>query len=236
MIKVAVMGFGTIGSGVVEVLSINKDSIAKRVGDTIEVKYVLDLRDFEGDPIQEKIVHDYQVVTNRIELLRRMNEILEAQAVEMCSDAFPLSDDKNENGTISDICLSIYSGGTPTTSEETYWNGVLPWLSSGETSNSFVTKTDKHISQTGVDNSSTKLAKAGSTVIASAGQGKTRGTVAINRIPLTTNQSIAAMTFNEDVVPEFVFSGTHPLLRLHRYAKQTFLSVLSTKFHRSSIS
>ena len=62
MIKVAVMGFGTIGSGVVEVLSINKDSIVKRVGDTIEVKYVLDLRDFEGHPIQEKIVHDYQTI------------------------------------------------------------------------------------------------------------------------------------------------------------------------------
>lgn len=62
MIKVAVMGFGTIGSGVVEVLSINKESIAKRAGDTIEVKYVLDLRDFEGDPIQSKIVHDYKTI------------------------------------------------------------------------------------------------------------------------------------------------------------------------------
>ena len=62
MIKVAVMGFGTIGSGVVEVLSINKESIAKRVGDTIDVKYVLDLRDFEDHPIQKKIVHDYKVI------------------------------------------------------------------------------------------------------------------------------------------------------------------------------
>ena len=44
-----------------------------------------------------------------------------------------------------------------------------------------------------------------SVLIALAGQGKTRGTVAINRIPLTTNQSIAAMTFNEDIIPEFVF-------------------------------
>ena len=60
MIKVAVMGFGTIGSGVVEVLSINRESIAKRVGDTIDVKYVLDLRDFEGHPILKKIVHDYR--------------------------------------------------------------------------------------------------------------------------------------------------------------------------------
>ncbi len=68
MIKVAVMGYGTIGSGVVEVLSINKESIAKRVGDTIEVKYVLDLRDFEGHPIQKKIVHDYKTIAEDAEV------------------------------------------------------------------------------------------------------------------------------------------------------------------------
>lgn len=62
MIKVAVMGYGTIGSGVVEVLDINKASIAKRAGDEIEVKYVLDLRDFPGDPIQDKVVHDYKTI------------------------------------------------------------------------------------------------------------------------------------------------------------------------------
>lgn len=64
MIKAAVMGYGTIGSGVVEVLSTNYDSIAKRSGDGIEVKYVLDLREFPGDPIQDKIVHDYQTIAN----------------------------------------------------------------------------------------------------------------------------------------------------------------------------
>ena len=64
MIKVAVMGYGTIGSGVVEVLDINKNSIAKRAGEEIVVKYILDLRDFPGDPIQEKVVHDYKVIAN----------------------------------------------------------------------------------------------------------------------------------------------------------------------------
>lgn len=64
MIKAAVMGYGTIGSGVVEVLETNRESVAKRAGDEIEIKYVLDLRDFPGDPIQEKIVHDYQVIAN----------------------------------------------------------------------------------------------------------------------------------------------------------------------------
>lgn len=62
MIKVAVMGYGTVGSGVVEVLDVNKNSITKRAGDEISVKYVLDLRDFPGDPIQDKIVHDYKAI------------------------------------------------------------------------------------------------------------------------------------------------------------------------------
>lgn len=60
--KAAIMGYGTIGSGVAEVLEINGGSIAKRVGEPIEIKYILDLRDFPGDPIQEKIVHDYKVI------------------------------------------------------------------------------------------------------------------------------------------------------------------------------
>ena len=64
MIKIAVMGYGTIGSGVVEVLNTNKESIKKRVGEEIEVKYVLDLRDFPGDPIEKKIVHDYKEIEN----------------------------------------------------------------------------------------------------------------------------------------------------------------------------
>ncbi len=60
--KVAVMGYGTIGSGVVEILDVNKEVIAKRAGEPLELKYVLDLRDFEGDPIADKIVHDYHTI------------------------------------------------------------------------------------------------------------------------------------------------------------------------------
>ena len=64
MINISVLGYGTVGSGVVEVLNTNKESIAKRAGSEVNVKYVLDLRDFEGDPIQEKIVHDYNIIAN----------------------------------------------------------------------------------------------------------------------------------------------------------------------------
>lgn len=64
MVNIAVLGYGTVGSGVVEVLATNGASINKRAGKDIEIKYVLDLRDFPGDPIQDKIVHDVDVIMN----------------------------------------------------------------------------------------------------------------------------------------------------------------------------
>jgi homoserine dehydrogenase len=62
MINIAVLGYGTIGTGVVEVLGINGESIKKRAGDQINIKYVLDLREFPGDPIMEKLVHDVNII------------------------------------------------------------------------------------------------------------------------------------------------------------------------------
>ncbi|MFI3171977.1 MAG: homoserine dehydrogenase [Eubacteriales bacterium] len=68
MINIAVLGYGTVGSGVVEVINTNQDIINKKAGKEIQVKYVLDLRDFPGDPIQEKIVHDFDVILNDSEV------------------------------------------------------------------------------------------------------------------------------------------------------------------------
>ena len=68
MINIALLGYGTVGSGVVEVLETNRDSINKKAGEELNLKYVLDLRDFPGDPIQEKIVHDYEVIANDPEI------------------------------------------------------------------------------------------------------------------------------------------------------------------------
>lgn len=62
MIQVAVMGYGTIGSGVVEVLEINKDKITEKTGKEISVKYILDLREFPGDPHEAQIVHDFEII------------------------------------------------------------------------------------------------------------------------------------------------------------------------------
>ena len=64
MIQIAVLGYGTVGSGVVEVINTNHESINKRAGDEINIKYVLDLRDFPGDPVEKVLVHDYEVIAN----------------------------------------------------------------------------------------------------------------------------------------------------------------------------
>ncbi len=64
MIYAAVLGYGTIGAGVVEVLQTNADSIEKKAGERIEVKRILDLRDFPGDPNEDKVIHDYEVIKN----------------------------------------------------------------------------------------------------------------------------------------------------------------------------
>ena len=66
--KIAVMGYGTIGSGVVDVLRINKEKITKRAGEPVDVKYILDLREFPGDPMEAAIVHDYQTIVNDPEI------------------------------------------------------------------------------------------------------------------------------------------------------------------------
>lgn len=62
--RIALLGYGTVGSGVVEVLEKNRELISARAGKEIEVKYILDLKDFSGQKIQEKIVHEYDVILN----------------------------------------------------------------------------------------------------------------------------------------------------------------------------
>lgn len=62
MVQVAIMGYGTIGSGVAEILDQNADQIKKGCGQDVALKYVLDLRDFPGSPVEDKIVHDFQVI------------------------------------------------------------------------------------------------------------------------------------------------------------------------------
>ena len=62
MIYVAVLGYGTVGSGVVEVIENNNAQVSAKAGEEMHVKYILDLRDFPGDPYESKVIHDYNVI------------------------------------------------------------------------------------------------------------------------------------------------------------------------------
>ena len=105
-----------------------------------------------------------------------------------------------KNYTLEEVCERIYSGGTPSTKHEEYWNGDIKWLSSGETSQRFVYDTERKITQEGVENSSTKLATKGCTVIATAGQGYTRGQASFLMTDTYMNQSVIACKANENVI------------------------------------
>ena len=64
MIKIAVLGYGTVGSGVVEVIQTNQKVINERIGEELDIKYVLDLREFPGTPVEKLIVHDFEQIVN----------------------------------------------------------------------------------------------------------------------------------------------------------------------------
>ena len=109
--------------------------------------------------------------------------------------------------TLGEVCKKIYSGGTPKTGQSEYWeNGTIPWMSSGEVNLGTIYATEKFISDAGLKNSSAKFVPENSIVMALAGQGKTRGKVARTRISLTTNQSLAALVFNTNMVnPDYAY-------------------------------
>ena len=106
-----------------------------------------------------------------------------------------------EMTTIGNYAERIYSGGTPTTSNAAYWDGAFGWFSSGETRNRFVISTEKTITQAGIDNSSTKLAAKHDIVMASAGQGFTRGQTSMLLIDTYVNQSVIVIHTERKVLP-----------------------------------
>ncbi|MCY4312202.1 MAG: restriction endonuclease subunit S [Gammaproteobacteria bacterium] len=101
---------------------------------------------------------------------------------------------------------SCTAGGTPSTLNPEYWNGNIPWMSSGELHHKQINEVEGAITKNGLLNSSAKIIPAGCVLVGLAGQGRTRGTVAMNLIPLCTNQSIAAILPNPDfVVSEYLY-------------------------------
>ena len=97
------------------------------------------------------------------------------------------------------------AGGTPSTLVPGYWGGDIPWMSSGELNNKVIYDVDGRITETGLSVSSAKVFPRRCVLVGLAGQGKTRGTVAINQVEVSTNQSIAAIYPNDSFVAEYLY-------------------------------
>jgi type I restriction enzyme, S subunit len=92
--------------------------------------------------------------------------------------------------TIGDICSKVFSGGTPTSTNSTYYDGgTIPWLRTKEVNYGKIYDTEEHITKLGFENSSTKLVPVNSVIVAMYGNGDTAGRVAVNKVPVTTNQA-----------------------------------------------
>jgi len=108
---------------------------------------------------------------------------------------------------IGEICDLVTSGGTPLTSQKEYYhNGSIPWVKTKEVNQCRLYGTENHITQLGLDNSSAKLIPENSIIIAMYGDGKTAGRVALNKVPVTTNQACCNLILNKQKANyDFVF-------------------------------
>lgn len=154
--------------------------------------------------LAEKLWAAYEVKQSYLKMIEATEKMVKSHFIEMFGD----HETKAKNYPIKKIgdFADCYAGATPSTKIAAYWdNGTIPWMSSGEVHKGRVKETDAKISQQGYDGCSTKMVPIHSIVIALAGQGKTRGTVAINDIELCTNQSLCAIIPKEEVNYEYLY-------------------------------
>ncbi len=100
----------------------------------------------------------------------------------------------------------LYSGSTPLSSEDKYWeNGDIPWMSSGEINKKIIRNIDGRITQLGREKCNSPMLPINTVMMGLNGQGKTKGTVGILEIETTCNQSLCGIVFNESVIPYYQY-------------------------------
>ena len=163
---------------------------------------------FPNIRIQEEIVKVLDDYTKSVEELKgKLNEELTARKKQYSwyRDYLLKFENKVEMVKLGSIS-ELKSGGTPKTGVLEYWkNGNISWMSSGEVNKGNIYETEKKITKEGYENSNTKMLPKNTVVIALAGQGKTRGTVAITRIELCTNQSLCGIIPNKKLNSEYLY-------------------------------
>lgn len=148
-------------------------------------------------PIQQEIVRILDTFTN---LTAELTAELTARRkqYEYYRDELLTFGEDIERRTIGDVCLKIASGGTPATGKMEYYGGDIPWLRTQEVDWNDIWDTGVKISKAGLENSSAKWIPENCVVVAM--YGATAAKVAVNRIPLTTNQACCNLLINEKIV------------------------------------
>lgn len=154
-------------------------------------------------PEQQKIAEILATCDKVIELKQKLIEEKRRQKKWLMQKL--LMPQKNwKKATIGQIA-KVTTGATPDTKHPEYWNGEIRWMNSGELNLKHVFEVEGRITDLGLRKSGTKLIPASCILIGLAGQGKTRGTVAINHVELCTNQSIAAIHPSEHYISEYLY-------------------------------
>lgn len=147
---------------------------------------------------QKSIVEDWQLQKKGL-----MQKLFSQEVRFKATDGSDYPDWKEQR---IDEFAKCFAGATPSTKVEEYWSdGTIPWMSSGEVNNKQIYSTEKKISQLGYDKCSTKMVKPNTVVMALAGQGKTRGMVAITRTELCTNQSLCAIETDDTIYDDYLY-------------------------------
>ena len=114
---------------------------------------------------------------------------------------------------IGDIC-KLHTGGTPTSSNKSFYGGDIRWLVSGDIHKGEIFECEGRITKLGMENSNARILPLNSVLVALNGQGKTRGSVALLRVPATCNQSLVAIeVIKNDLLPEFLYFTLNGMYR-----------------------
>ena len=164
--------------------------------------------------IQEKIVKIYEFLNYRIKLKERINKNLEGLAKAIYRNHFIDFAPYYSEGSMKDSSIGLIpkdwsvqsiedfvddmkNGGTPKRGESDYWeNGTVPWLKTGEINNNIIIKSEEHITELGLKNSSAKLLPVNSIIMALYGKG-TAARIGLLKLEATTNQACCAMICND---------------------------------------
>ena len=152
---------------------------------------------------QLEIVNQYKNIEKRISLLRQLNDNLVEIARATLLNAIA-SDNNPIFKSIDSICLEVKAGGTPSRANPKYWeNGNIAWIKNGEVKNNIILSTEEMISEKGLKESSAKLVKKGSVLMAMYCVSIPQ--LAIANIDATTNQAVCAMTLKNELMSSYLY-------------------------------